>query len=90
MLLRRGSKEHTVPAEKVLPRNLAEPKCVALDAAAVEEALRSHVCGGLAYLAVDEVTVFVNPFRDLQIYDDTWINMYAALDSESCYFLELH
>jgi len=91
LLLRRGSKEHAVPAEKahllrprpgceVLPRNLAELKGEALDAAAVEEALRSHVCGGLVYLAVDEVTVFVNPFRDLQIYDDTWINMYAALD----------
>jgi len=47
---------------------------------AIENVLRHHFCRGLPYTNIDNCMLFINPFRDLPIYDSSWIDKYAALD----------
>lgn len=61
--------------------DLAELERSGLGLARVEECLRDRVCAGMPYARSGNVTVFVNPCRDLQLYDDAWIAKYAELSS---------
>eukprot|EP00927_Polykrikos_kofoidii_P067300 TRINITY_DN62800_c0_g1_i1.p1 TRINITY_DN62800_c0_g1~~TRINITY_DN62800_c0_g1_i1.p1 ORF type:complete len:1100 (+),score=186.86 TRINITY_DN62800_c0_g1_i1:87-3386(+) len=64
------------------PTNLVriEPR-KGLGSARVEEELRNHFCSNLHYTSINDVTVLVNPFRELSIYELTWVEKYASLSS---------
>lgn len=64
------------------PVDLAALPRDGLGAEAVERALREHFCAGLPYTHVGEVTLLVNPLRELPIYGDEWVEKYATLRAD--------
>eukprot|EP00435_Cladocopium_sp_Y103_P029035 s2945_g7.t1 len=47
----------------------------------VEDAIRNQFCNQNPYSNIDEITLCVNPFRYLPIFDETFIDKYASLDA---------
>jgi len=87
--LRFNQKEILVPPEEVrliCPRdgsqqNLASLEKDGLGDSRVEDAIRNQFCNQNPYSNIDEITLCVNPFRYLPIFDETFIDKYASLDA---------
>lgn len=47
----------------------------------MEDAIRNQFCNQNPYSNIDEITLCVNPFRYLPIFDETFIDKYASLDA---------
>lgn len=87
--LRFNQKDILVPPEEVkliCPRdgsgqNLASLEKDGLGDDRVEDAIRNQFCNQNPYSNIDEITLCVNPFRYLPIFDETFIDKYASLDA---------
>lgn len=46
----------------------------------VEDVIRNHFCNQLPYTNINDVTLCVNPHRELSIYGEQWVDKYSELD----------
>eukprot|EP00928_Gymnodinium_smaydae_P098014 TRINITY_DN9013_c0_g1_i9.p1 TRINITY_DN9013_c0_g1~~TRINITY_DN9013_c0_g1_i9.p1 ORF type:complete len:1008 (+),score=211.71 TRINITY_DN9013_c0_g1_i9:203-3226(+) len=74
--------EAAASARSSAPADLEKLAAGGIGAAHIEEALRLRFCESRAYSRIGGVIVFVNPYRELPLYDDEHVELYAAMGSE--------
>ncbi|CAE8634080.1 unnamed protein product [Polarella glacialis] len=68
------------PDQEKATQNLAGLGRDGLGPEDVEDAVRNHFYNQLPYTNINDITLCVNPFRELNIYSESWIEKYSALD----------